>query len=70
MSSGDFNTRRGSTHLGAQHVVEEMAELIRDLRALLESYAPMWYTEDMDTRVSETLAMFTQTRIPSQDPQH
>ncbi len=30
-------------------------ELIRDLLELLESYAPTWYTQELDTRVRETL---------------
>jgi hypothetical protein len=37
-------------------VLVETAELVRDLHELLESYAPMWFTEDINIRVSETLA--------------
>jgi hypothetical protein len=40
----------------AQEVVEELEELIRDLHELLESYGPLWYTEDTEIRVRETLA--------------
>jgi hypothetical protein len=34
----------------------ELAELVRDLHQLLESQAPLWYTEKMDARLSESLA--------------
>jgi hypothetical protein len=43
-----------------------MAELLGDLHKLLESYAPTWYTEDVDTRIRETLAMLTLARTRSQ----
>jgi hypothetical protein len=33
-----------------------LSELVRDLHGPLESYAPQWYTEQMDTRVNELLA--------------
>jgi hypothetical protein len=34
----------------------ELAELVRDLHQLLASHAPLWYTEKLDARVSESLA--------------
>jgi len=37
-------------------VVKELAELVRDLHQLLGSYAPSWYTQKMEARISEELA--------------
>ena len=56
-----------SDRLTPEQVAEELAELIRDLHELLESYAPSWYTQDLDTRVCDTLAKFTLSRKTSQD---
>jgi hypothetical protein len=53
--------------MSPEHVVEELAELTRDLQELLESYAPTWYTENLDTRVRKTLAMFNLPRRSPQD---
>lgn len=36
--------------------VDELTELLRDLHQLLESYAPQWYPEQLDSRVREMLA--------------
>jgi hypothetical protein len=65
MASVNSSARSGPTDFGLQQAVEKMAELIRDLHELLESYAPTWYTEDLDSRVSETLAMIPPARTPS-----
>jgi hypothetical protein len=56
-----------SDRLTPEQVAEELAELIRDLHELLESYAPLWYTQDLDTRVCDTLAKFTLSKKTSQD---
>lgn len=40
--------------------VEQLGVLLRDLHELLENYAPQWYTENMDTRLREALAMLNQ----------
>jgi hypothetical protein len=37
-------------------VVKELAELVRDLHQLLGNYAPSWYSQKMDARISEELA--------------
>jgi hypothetical protein len=66
MTSGNLNAGPDSTRLGPQHVLDATAELLRDLHKLLESYAPTWYTEDVDTRIRETLAMLTLARTHSQ----
>jgi hypothetical protein len=67
MTSGNLGAGRAKTHLTPQQVVEELVELIRDLQELLESYAPTWYTEELDTRVRETLTMFILSTEPSQE---
>ncbi len=36
----------------------ELTNLLRDLHRLLASYAPLWYTEDLDSRTTEMLARF------------
>jgi hypothetical protein len=64
MSSDDLDIRPTSTHLLPQPVVEELGRLLRELHGLLESYAPPWYTEEIDTRVSETLTKFTLPTCP------
>jgi hypothetical protein len=66
MASGNLDAGPDSKRLGPQHVLDAMAELLRDLHKLLESYAPTWYTEDVDRRIRETLAMLTSARTPSQ----
>jgi len=50
-----------------EQVAEELAELIRDLHELLKSYAPSWFTEDLDTRVLDTLAKFTLSKKTAQE---
>ena len=37
-------------------LVKQLGVLLQDLHELLESYAPPWYTENMDTRLREALA--------------
>jgi hypothetical protein len=61
MTSGSpkIGSSRALTQMTSQQVVEELEELVRDLHELLESYAPQWYTEDMDTRVTEMRARLT-----------
>jgi hypothetical protein len=67
MTSGNLGASRARTRLTPEQVAEELAELIRDLHELLESYAPSWYTEGLDTRVRDTLTKFTQSKTPSQE---
>lgn len=42
--------------------VEQLGVLLQDLHELLESYAPQWYTENLDTRLREALAMLNLPR--------
>jgi hypothetical protein len=67
MTSGNLGSSRARTPLTLEQVAEELAELIRDLHELLESYAPAWYTEDLDTRVRDTLTKFTLSKKPLQE---
>jgi len=67
MTSGNLGARRARTRLTPEQVAEELAELIRDLHELLESYAPSWYTEDLDKRVRDTLTKFTLSKKTSQE---
>ena len=45
----------------------EEEELICELHDLLRSYAPLWYTKDMDTRLRKCIGKFTQ---PSKRTKH
>lgn len=67
MASGNLGTGPARTPLSPEQVAEELAELIRDLHELLETYAPLWYTEDLDIRVRGTLTKFTRSKKPSQE---
>jgi len=39
--------------------VDEMTQLVRDMRELLQRYAPLWYTEAIDQRVGHLLGDFS-----------
>ena len=53
-----------SEQVATDEIVERQQELIRELYDLLTTYGPTWYTEEIDSRVSETLAMSTSTKNP------
>lgn len=67
MTPGNLGARRARTRLTPEQVAEELAELIRDLHELLESYAPSWYSEDLNSRVFNTLAKFALSKKTSQE---
>jgi hypothetical protein len=67
MNSGSLGAGRARTPSTPEQIAEELAELIRDLHELLESYAPSWYTEDLDTRVRDTLAKLALSKMPSKE---
>jgi hypothetical protein len=67
MTSGNLGAGRARTRLSPEQVAEELAELIRELHELLGSYAPLWYAEDLDTRVRNALTKFTLSKNPSQE---
>lgn len=59
--------RRARRRLTNNQVVKELVKLVRDLHKLLKSYGPSWFTEDLDTRVLDTLAKFTLSKKTSQE---
>jgi hypothetical protein len=67
MTPGNLGARRARTRLTPEQIAEELAELIRDLHELLVSYAPSWYTEDLNSRVLNTLAIFAFSKKTSQE---
>jgi hypothetical protein len=67
MTSDNLGAKRARTRLTPEQAAEELAQLIRDLHELLESYAPSWYTEDLDTRVFDALAKFTLSKKTSKE---
>jgi hypothetical protein len=42
--------------------VEQLGVLLQDLHELLESHAPLWCAENMDTRLRDALAMLNLPR--------
>jgi hypothetical protein len=52
-------TRSDSEQVTTDEIVERQQDLIRELHELLTTYGPTWYTEEIDSRLSETLAMCT-----------
>ena len=58
---------RAPAHTTPKALVADLAELVLDLHELLESYAPPWYTQKMDSRVSKTLAAADQALCTSAD---
>jgi hypothetical protein len=61
MSSATPGFREGqrtvdSHHMTSDEVVAELVALVRELHELVGSYAPVWYTETMDDRMSRILA--------------
>ena len=36
-------------------VANDLAKLVHDLRELMESYAPAWFTEEVDQRIKRVL---------------
>jgi hypothetical protein len=51
--------RSDSEQVATDELVERQQDLIRELHELLTTYAPTWYTEETDSRLSETLSMCT-----------
>jgi hypothetical protein len=56
--------RLASKRAARKPVVEELVDLVRDLHQLLENYAPRWYTEQLDTRLSKALAAADSAKKP------
>jgi hypothetical protein len=51
--------RPNSEQVATDEIVERQQDLIRELHELLTAYGPAWYTEEIDSRLRETLAMCT-----------
>jgi len=62
MNIGAEKSSSTSRNLTQSQVVGELGELVRDLQELLEGYGPTWYTADMSSRITETLAMLVPPR--------
>jgi len=57
MNTSKAETKTVSERVAMDAISERQRELIRDLHDLLRSHGPPWYTEEIDTRMSETLAL-------------
>ena len=57
MNTSKAETKTVSERVAMDAISERQRELIRDLHDLLRSYGPPLYTEEIDTRMSETLAL-------------
>jgi hypothetical protein len=60
-------TKSDSKQVNTMAVWEKQQELIRELHNLLTSYGPSWYTQEIDTRLSETLAMSASSGSQTKD---
>jgi hypothetical protein len=56
--------RSASGEVTTKEIVQRQHDLIRELHELLTTYGPTWYTEEIDLRLSETLAMGTSVTQP------
>jgi hypothetical protein len=48
-----------SEQVATDEIVQRQQDLLRELHELLTAYGPTWYTEELDSRLSETLAKCT-----------
>jgi len=49
-------TRQVSGRVGLETAVKDLAEVVRSLHQLLQSYGPIWYTGKTDARLRNALA--------------
>jgi len=61
-------TRSNSEQVATDALLERQQELIRELHELLTTYGPVWYTAEIDARLSEALAMSTPARNRDASP--
>jgi hypothetical protein len=59
MIRSEAAARSDSEHVAPEEIVERQQDLLRELQELLTAYGPAWYTEELDSRLSETLALCT-----------
>ena len=57
MDASKAMTKSASKRVSIHEIWEKQQELIRELHDLLRSYAPPWYTEELETRLCEGLAV-------------
>jgi hypothetical protein len=57
MDASKARAKLASKRVSFHEVCEKEHELIRELRDLLRSYGPLWYTKELDTRLCEALAV-------------
>jgi hypothetical protein len=67
MSTSKATAKSDSKQVATIPVLEKQQELIRELHDLLTRYAPTWYKEELDTRLSESLAMSTSSKSQTRD---
>lgn len=49
-------------------VQQQQLELLREVHALLTDYAPSWYTEELDARLTQAVAGLPSTKIHTNQP--
>jgi len=67
MNTSKATAKSDSKQVSTVPVLEKQQELMRELHDLLTRYAPTWYKEELDTRLSETLAMSTSSKSQTRD---
>jgi hypothetical protein len=59
MDTSTPRTKPALEEVATVAVLEKQQELLRDLHNLLTLYAPMWFSEEMDTRLAADTANFS-----------
>jgi hypothetical protein len=67
MKTSKATAKSDSKQVPTVAVLEKQQDLIRELHYLLTRYAPTWYKEELDTRLSETLAISTSSKSQTRD---
>jgi hypothetical protein len=67
MNTRQATAKSDSKQVATVPVLEKQQELIGELHDLLRRYAPTWYKEELDTRLSEALAMSTSSKSQARD---
>jgi len=63
--TGDW--QQTGTNLASDTLLSELAELLSELHQTLQDYAPTWYTQTMDHRIREKLAVAQRLSAGLQD---
>jgi hypothetical protein len=67
MNTNKATAKSDSKQVATVPVLEKQQELMRELYDQLTRYAPTWYKEELDTRLSESLAMSTSSKSQTRD---